>query len=320
MIQIITLLITIISLITPVFALIFLGAALQAGSFFSENFLKEMNQFIYKISLPCLVFYKLIERPISNGLFSTTSILAIGLTLFSILGTWLIASRFSKNEDKAPFAQGCYRSNYAIIGLVLASEFFGQAGLREATILLSLTVPLYNLAAVFLLERYSEKPIKLGLFIISFLKSPITLACFLGLGFSVMELSIPSPLLTSIQFLSQVTLPLALISIGSKLLTGPSLIGTSNKALLCVFIKLIIMPFLFVLAGLIIQVPPLQLGILFLLGASPTSVASYVMTQSYGANDMLIGRVVVLSTLASSISISIGLTILSFLNLIPAFG
>ena len=79
------------------------------------------------------------------------------------------------------------------------------------------------------------------------------------------------------------------------------------------------MPFLFVLGGLIIQVPPLQLGILFLLGASPTSVASYVMTQSYGANDMLIGRIVALSTLASSITISVGLTILSFLNLIPAF-
>ena len=54
----------------------------------------------------------------------------------------------------------------------------------------------------------------------------------------------------------------------------------------------------------------MDLGILFLLSASPTAAASYVMTRAMGGNAGLAANIIVLTTLGSILGSSLGITLL----------
>ena len=130
---------TIFYLILPVFLLIGIGISLQFIKLFSDKFYKELNTFIFQISLPCLLFEKVSQSQVSELFSSKLPSLAIGLTILTSTLAWLIAKKTMKAEDVPVFIQGCYRSNFAIIGLTIANQLFGKEGLISASVLLGLT-------------------------------------------------------------------------------------------------------------------------------------------------------------------------------------
>lgn len=304
-------------LILPVFLLISIGISLQFIKLFSDKFYKELNTFIFQISLPCLLFEKVSQSQVSDLFSSRLPILAIILTLITSFLAWVIAKKTMKAADIPVFVQGCYRSNFAIIGLTIANQLFGKQGLISASVLLGLMIPVFNIIAVWCLSSFKKSNLSAKTLFLDVAQSPLTIATGLGFVCSYFQTFPPDAALSVIQKLSAITLPLALISLGAKMNLRPQANTSTYGALACCGLKLIIIPIGFVVVGVNFELPPLELAILFLFAASPTSIASYVMTEAYGANSRMMGDVVMLSTLFSALTISIWLTFLAKLGYLP---
>jgi predicted permease len=57
-----------------------------------------------------------------------------------------------------------------------------------------------------------------------------------------------------------------------------------------------------------------ELGLLFFLFAAPTAIASYIMAYALGSNGRLAGNIVLVSTLSSMVTLSIGIVVLKSLG------
>jgi predicted permease len=75
-------------------------------------------------------------------------------------------------------------------------------------------------------------------------------------------------------------------------------------------LKLVIAPALAVSIGIAMGLTGMDLGILFLLMATPTAVASFIVAQTLSNDAKLAGSLVVMTTILSSITLPIGIALL----------
>jgi hypothetical protein len=239
-------------------------------------------------------------------------------TLFSFFGVWILSIPFIKDaKNLSVFVQGAYRSNFAIVGLAIISKLFGSTALGKASIILAFVLPLYNVLAVIILTVPFRKERKLNLksTIRDILLNPLIVAVIIGLFFSYFKINIPPVINLTIDFISELALPLALIGIGGSL-NVKNIKVASGLAFSSSAIKIIIVPLLLTIGAFYFGFRRVDLGIMFVLFACPTAIVSFIMAEAMGANSKLAGNIVLISTVASVFTIAVGIVILKELSLI----
>ncbi|WP_409337637.1 AEC family transporter [Eubacterium sp. F2] len=292
----------------PAFLMMALGIFLRKIGFMTPDFTKKLNNFVFKVTLPVLLFYSLASKNFYeawDGRFVLYCFLAtcasIGLV---ILLSYLLCR--TKRNVQGEFIQSAYRSSAAILGVMLAQNMYGSAG--KIPLMILGAVPLYNIMAVLILSFYkpdreplSGKLIKSTL--LNVLKNPLLIGIFLGLFWSLLSIPMPKILATSLDTLGNTASPLGLLALGASFSLGKSLSQ----------IKLTSIAAFFKLAGLGILFLPLAVRLGFrgeeLLAAiimcgSPTTVTSFVMAKGFGHDGSLTSGAVILTTLLSSVSLT----------------
>ena len=239
-------------------------------------------------------------------------------TLLVYFIVWIIASLFIKDgRDLSVFVQGAYRSNYAIVGLAIIANLFGDEGLGKATLILAFLLPLYNVLAVIILTvpMRKIKKLKLSSTVQEIILNPLIISVIVALPFSYYKLELPSMLLTTGNFLADVALPLALIGIGGSL-NIENIRRASTLAFSSSILKLIVVPVVLTYFAYLFGYRGMDLGIMFILFACPTAIVSFIMAEAMGANSKLAGNIVVISTIGSVITISAAIIFLKGAGLI----
>jgi predicted permease len=298
--------------------MIALGFAIKKIGVINENFVAITSKFVFNISLPAFIFMK-----ISN--IDLTAVLDMGQIIFIYAGTlivyfiiWIISSYFIKDgRDLSVFVQGAYRSNYAIVGLAIIANLFGEEGLGKASLILAFLLPLYNVLAVIILTVPMRKERKLNLrsTVQEIILNPLIVAVIVALPFSYFKLDLPSMLLTTGNFLADVALPLALIGIGGSL-NIENIKRASTLAFSSSILKLIVVPAILTYIAYLFGYRAMDLGIMFILFACPTAIVSFIMAEAMGCNSKLAGNIVVISTIGSVITISAAIILLKSVGLI----
>ncbi|MCP4162682.1 MAG: AEC family transporter, partial [Deltaproteobacteria bacterium] len=108
-----------------------------------------------------------------------------------------------------------------------------------------------------------------------------------------------------LEYLSRMTLPLALLGVGG------SLSFTSFKkgfllALSASIIKIIIYPVISLVILLLAGFRGESLGVLFIIMGSPCAVSSYVMAKAMGSDSDLAAGIILITTLGSILTIGFG--------------
>ena len=80
--------------------------------------------------------------------------------------------------------------------------------------------------------------------------------------------------------------------------------------------RIIIAPLLAIVIGLAFGLTGVHMGVLFLMVASPTAAASYVMAKAMGGNDVLAANILAFTTVVGLFGMAIGAAILRGLGLI----
>lgn len=305
------------NIVAPVFLIIAVGYFAKKRKIINEVFVDVTSKLVFQISLPVFIFLEISELDLSQ-VFEVEQIIYItSSTLVTYLLIWAGTIPYIKRaEDKSAFIQGAFRGNYAIIGLALISNLFGNDALGKATLILAFLLPLYNvLAVVVLTVPKHQGRIKFKSIFLEILFNPLILAVMFALPFSFFKIRLPEMFISTGTFLADLALPLALVGIGGSL-NMENLKRASTLAFSSSIIKIVILPLVLTTTAYFLGYRNDNLGIMFIVFACPTAIASFVMADVMGANSKLAGNIIMITTLGSVFTIAIGILLLKSFGLI----
>ncbi len=301
----------------PIFLLVFLGIMLKKLHVIDDNFSNQASRLVFVVAMPTMLFISMINTDIGAVINVAYLFYALLATLIFFIVVSLVTPLLVKvRKDRGVFVQGVFRGNLAIVGLAFCFNAYGDIGLAKASILMSVLTILYNLLSVYCLTTsLSDERVKVTKILKHIARNPLIIALVTGIVFSSLAIPIPEVLHTAGDYIARMTLPLALICIGAAMSLG-ELKSSSSVSSMAVIAKLIIAPIVIMYPAYLLGFAPIDLGILFLMVSSPTAAASYIMVQAMGGNGRLAANIVVISTLASVISVSVGLALLKQMGIV----
>ena len=305
--------------VAPIIIMVAIGYILKRTGLIGRELAAPLNKLVFRIFLPAMLFLNVYNIDAVTDVDLTYVLYAV-VFIFIIFAVAIPAVILltHRPERRGALLQSTFRSNFALIGIPLASALFGDRGVAVAALLSAFSIPIFNVLAVISLSLFregGEKPSILKILkgiaknplIISVLLGVATLgvrALFVnfGIGFRLSDLA---PLMKVLTYLSNLATPIALIVLGVQF--EFSAISSMRRE---------------IVAGTLIRtvvVPLLGLGIAYLffrgsfggaefaalvaLFATPVAVSSVPMAQEMGADSSLAGQLVVWTTLVSAITV-----------------
>ena len=309
--------------VAPMALLVFLGWVLGKLKVLKDAFREQATKLLFNVTLPISMFTKVVTANIKEDFNLTVVIAGLAGTFATLLLAWLIVPRFEKDVAQSTvLVQGIYRSNFAVLGIPLASALFGSAGDIYSVSLLAILAPLYSIIAVFVLtpaqiaQGGECKCISFKLIFKKIFTNPLVLSVFLGIPFSLLnidpyKISSLSFLTTTMNYLSSMTLPLGMLCIGVSMATCSVLNAASEgnvkrNTIIGIVGKLVLSPIITLGIAYLLGCRGIALGVLLVLVGGPCSVTSYVMASSMGGDRKLAANLVVYTTILSVITIVLG--------------
>ena len=106
----------------PIFSMLGFGILFKRIGWISDEFAKVGSDLVFKVTLPCLLFVKLVETDFLHNLPIKLILYAVlaTITIFLIIDR-IVAVRLQSSFDRGAFVQGSFRSNMGIIGLAFCT-------------------------------------------------------------------------------------------------------------------------------------------------------------------------------------------------------
>ena len=302
----------------PIFLMMVLGVFFRKTGLLKENMINGLNQFVFKATLPVLLFGDLAKQDFAQAWNGKFVAFCFVVTLVSMSLVALMSMALKDKSQRGEFIQGAYRSSAAILGIAFITNIYGNSGMAPLMIIGS--VPLYNIMAVVVLSF--TKPGQNGMspeLIKKTLKgiatNPIILGILAGALWSVLRLPMPTILTKTVSSLGGLTTPLGLMAMGAAFNWSEAKSGM-GPAFAASFMKLIGLCTLFLPVAVLLGFREAELiAILVMLGSS-TTVSSYVMARNMGHSGVLSSSIVAITTLGSAFSLTFWLYVLKTLALI----
>lgn len=306
--------------VLPIVILIAIGYILKRTGLFSTEFLNVGNKLTYRIFLPALLFcnvYKISDFTSINWYFVLYGV--AGVIVVALLATGLYCLFTKDNGRRGVLIQSAFRSNYAIIGIPLATALFGQEGAATASVMSVFAIPLFNILAVICLSVFNKNEnntrLNVGRVLLGIVKNPLIIG--VAAGFAVLgvrallqacdvsfRLTDVGFVYSAIQSLGAVATPLALIILGGQF-TFTSAKAQWRPIVLATVVRTVIVPAVtLLLAGLIVpNISGDQYATYVAVFATPVAVSSAVLAKEMNGDDVLAGQLVVWTSVASSVTL-----------------
>ena len=305
--------------VLPVALLLLLGCLMRKRGLVSEHFAAEGDHLCMRLLFPVLLF-----RSISQGELALDSCLrsiafAYGIIAVSLLAGILLIPRLVRDRNQiAVVIQSLYRGNFTLYGIPFSQLLGGSGAAAAASAIAAATLPVLNIAAVVMYAWYAGRERRNWVQLLKgILKNPILWGVFLGLAFRPFHAALPGPLESLTASLAAMASPLAFLTLGVKLYGGRVPAEQRKLTGAVVLYKLLIMPVLVLpvaIWGFGLRGP--ELIPVFLFAAAPSAITTYQLAGEYGADDLLAGSIVTISTLFSSVTLCLFVAVLKNLSLI----
>ena len=302
----------------PVFLMMLLGMLFRKLGWIDEAFASKMNQFVFLVPLPVLVFHDLAAADIGDVWNFRFVAFCFLVTAASIAICAVLSCFLKEKSQRGEFIQASYRSSAALLGIALTTNIYGDAGLVPLMIIGS--VPLYNIMAVVVLSLTSpakDAP-KKGLWkstLKGIITNPIILGIAAGLLWSVLRLPFPPILEKTVSSLGDLAAPLGLIAMGATFRLDKA-VGQARPAIAASLIKLVGFCVLFLPLAVRMGFRGEELVAILIMLGSATTVSCYVMAKNMGHEGTLTSSAVMLTTLFSAFTITGWLFLLKSLGLL----
>lgn len=302
----------IVTTIIPIFSLVILGIIARSRGFLPPEFLGPANRLVYYLAIPAMIFRAIANASLTRQFNPTV----IWLTLIALVVLFFICWACSRllrlpTSIRGAFIQCSFHGNLGYIGLAVAFYHLGADGLARASILAAFVMILQNFLAVTVLQSHRQGDAEEGRLSAvagKIVANPVIVSATVGLLFSISGLTMPLVIDRSLQILSGLALPMALLIIGGSL--SLQLMKSRMAAVLgTCSLKLLVLPalgvVLFRVAGQNLED---YLPAVILL-ASPTATIAFVMAREMGADSDFAVAAISATTLFSAVTFSFWLSL-----------
>jgi len=210
---------------------------------------------------------------------------------------------------------GLINNEFADIGSKLVFQVaFGDSVLKTASVYLAFLTILYNILSLTAFARHQGVRASPYKTIKSIAKNPLIVSIVFAIFLSQLKFEPPKYIISTLGYVGGMSMPLALICTGASIRWRD--FKTSNNLYWASIAKLIIVPGLITLGGILVGLRDEELGVLFLMSAAPAAAAGYPMLRAAGGNYHLGAAIIATTAIAAIVPITLGLFILRGLQLI----
>ncbi|MDQ2778121.1 MAG: AEC family transporter [Pseudomonadota bacterium] len=277
-------------LLLPDVILILAGYAICRLTPLNRPLWDQIERVVYFVLFPALLFHSIVRRPLDLFQMMPLAASSIALSLVGIAAA--SALRLFPGVDPrlhASGAQTAFRFN-SYVALALAERLAGAPGVAWMAVVVSVCVPLCNVAAVWPLARHGGH--HYGREIV---RNPLIVATASGLAFSLLGLHLPALADISLARIGAAALPLGLMAVGAGLQLGALREGPRLAAALMV-IRHGLMPLVAIGIVVAMRLPPGQQAVVVAFSALPTASSCYVLAVRMGGHGGFTAGLVTVST------------------------
>jgi predicted permease len=298
-------------LLIPDLALIALGLLLRQGFFREQAFWAGLERLVYFVLFPSLLFITTARQTFEPGTAAPVLAGALGAAASGVaMGH---AARALLKPDSLLFSSGvqcAFRFNSYLL-LALSQRIGGAEGLGLAALIMGVSIPLLNVAAVYPLARQAGGSLGREL-----ARNPLILATVGGLAANLAGLTIPQPALATLDRLGTASLALALLASGAGLQLKSSFTARPELrrsawqlTLWFTTVKLVLMPLAALGLSAWLGLDGLARAIVVLYASMPSSPAAYILASRMGGDGAFVAWLLSLSLIGSALALPIWLSL-----------
>ncbi len=279
--------------------LVFVGMGCLKAGIITENGSKELSKLVLTIVNPVVIFlaYQTDFRPeLVKGFISSLILSVVAYIISMVISYMLIRKKDSRETDIERFS--CIYSNCAFMGIPLIQSILGYEGVFYLTSFLTVFNILVWTHGI--IQISGVKNVKS---IVKAFKSPSLIAVAAGLVCFLLQLRLPNMLSDTLEFISAVNTPLAMIVAGATIARTNIINALKNKRIYYVtFITLLVIP---LLTCCVFKLLPMEkapeLSIL-VAASAPAATMCTMFCLNYGKNSLYASEIFAVTTLLSTLT------------------
>jgi len=307
--------------ILPVFAVIAVGAVAGRFERFGERTATVLNDLVYWIALPALIFTSVAEADLSAGIPASALIASVAVLLVAYALGWL-AARLARRPAREANAVGLVAGwgNVGYLGIPLTVAVLGPATAFAAsltsTLHTALAITVFLVAATLGARGGGEEnavalPVLLAQRVLG---NPVVIGIAAGAVVALLGVALPRPVATTIELLGDLAAPGGLFALGILLRGAVSALRESRAQWVpmgaAVLVKLVVMPLLALGAVAWLGVPAPWAAVLVVMCALPDAATVFVLTAQYRTWYRESTAVVVITTVLSLLTLPLVVLVL----------
>ena len=313
--------------VSPIVLMVLFGYVLKRIGLLPKTVATQLNKIVFRALLPIMLGLNIYKIQLGMQINFSFILFGIGflLALFFLL-LWPICRLVPKNSQRGVVLQAIFRSNYALIGIPLATALYGEEGAILSTIMSAFMIPVFNVLAVFCLSLFSDQKANYKKILLGILKNPLILGVAsggllllirllfvrLGISFRLADLT---PIYKVLSDLSSVATPLALLCLGANF-EFSAIPALKKQITIGVLLRCVIVPILGIGSALLLGCfEGGHFSVFIALFTTPLAVSTVPMAQEMNGDHELAGQILVFTTILSTFSIFLATFVLRLLGI-----
>ena len=283
------------SLMDRVFATVFpIIAIVTVGYLYARKHAPDMavaNRINMDIFLPALIFSVMAGKNfdlyahLDLALGSAVMVLGAGMAMKPVAGLLGVHPK--------TFVPPMMFNNCGNLGLPLAYLAFGDAGLSAFVVMFLVSNLMHFSLGIHIVNENAK--------LSSLASNPIVIATFVGLGWAMLKLPLPSWLATPIDMVGQISIPLMLFGLGVRMITVDMSnwkIGLYGAIFSPLSSLIFALPFAYIM-----DLSAEYTAYIVLFSVLPPAVLNYMFSERYNQEPQVVASIVLIGNIASLIII-----------------
>lgn len=296
-------------LILPDFSLIICGYLICRYTKLDRTVWGQVDSLVYFFLFPVLLFQSITRYPLaldaaSQFMMAGVSLAICGIALAYSVPYWPFVKKYIDPRDHAGSAQIGFRFN-SFIALAVSQKLLGDNGLAYMAILIGVSVPIFNIAAVWPMAKHSQQHFGREL-----IRNPLIWGTTAGLLANIAGFTVPDWMAPSVTRVGQAGLVLGLMAAGAGMQLS-ALPRAKVLAASMLSVRHFAMPVVAFIMAKMWGLDSTQTTTLLLFSALPTASTCYVLAARMGYNGPYVSSLVTASTAMAVLSLSFALSFLA---------
>jgi len=294
-------------LLLPDFLLIVVGFVVCHHTPLNRPVWDQAERLVYFLLFPVLLFNSIVRAPLQPASMLNLAACGVAIVLLGVAMAYALARAPGVDAlAHASGAQVAFRFN-SYVALALAERMGGAAGVAAIALIVSIAVPICNVAAVWPLARHGGHG-----YLRELARNPLIISTVAGLGANMLGVRFPDPVATTLQRIGLAALPLGLMAVGAGLRFG-ALRDAPRLAAALLAIRHLALPAAGIALAWWVPLTPVQQLVVVAFAAMPTASSCYVLAARLGGHAGFVAGLVTVSTLLGMASVPVALGVLGAL-------